>query len=204
MTTLNKTTLSLIQDLKSAEKFGQKVTTETIKTTKTASNLAFLYEKARNAVEFRDEHLVRVAAIERILKRRLFLNQESNKIANLLIKELSWAKYFINNTIASSKISALSLIISKYREVINNLKPNYSEKLIGLCSCEIEEVLSFNPLNQILINFVSASITPRIEFEENDLATKNIQIYIAVERSFAKNSETIITYKLLKVLLPKW
>jgi len=39
-----------------------------ITTTKAASALAVAYESARNAVEFRAEHLVRQAAIARILK----------------------------------------------------------------------------------------------------------------------------------------
>ena len=42
---------------------------------RTVSALASLYEKARNAVEFRAEHLVRRAAIERILKRRIMLGE---------------------------------------------------------------------------------------------------------------------------------
>src|SRR3989339_178518 len=168
MVDLNKTTKSLINDLNEANKFNSKITKETVKTTKTASDLGFLYEKARNAIEFRDDHLVRQAAIERILKRRFFLNQESPKIARLLIKELSWARYFSNNSIESSKIETLSKIIDKYRNVFNLSEKNISEKLIGLCSCEIEENLSFNPLPQILTNYVSSSLLPRLEFGESD------------------------------------
>src|SRR3990172_2987744 len=41
----------------------------------TVSFAAFLYEKMRNAVEFREDHLIRRAAIERIIKRRLVLNE---------------------------------------------------------------------------------------------------------------------------------
>jgi len=201
---INGTTKSLINDLDDANKFKSKITKETIKTTKTASDLGFLYEKARNAIEFRDDHLVRQAAIERILKRRFFLNQDSKKIAKLLIKELSWARYFSNNSIESSKIEIISKIINKYRNILNLSENNISDKLVGLCSCEIEENLTFNPLPQILTNYVSSSIFPRIEFGESDKQIKSIQIYIATERAYAKNDEILITYKLLKVLLPKW
>lgn len=204
MPDLNQTTTQLIKDLKSAENFGRQKSTDIVKTTKTASNLASLYEKARNAMEFKDEHLVRTAAIERILKRRLFLNQESEKIAKSLIKELSWAKYFTNNSIEISKTPQLTLIINKYRNAIKDLGGNYFETLIGICSCEIEELLNFNPLNQILINYISSSISQRIDFDGDDVQNKSIQIYIATERAFAKNSEDLITYKLLKVLSPRW
>ncbi len=201
---INGTTKSLIADLDEANKFKSKITKETIKTTKTASDLGFLYEKARNAIEFRDDHLVRQAAIERILKRRFFLNQESAKIAKLLIKELSWARYFANNSIESSKIETISKIIDKYRDVLNQSENNINEKLVGLCSCEIEENLIFNPLPQILTNYVSSSVLPRLEFGESDKQIKSIQVYIATERAYAKNDEILIMYKLLKVLLPKW
>lgn len=201
---INKTTRSLINDLGEANKFTSKISKETVKTTKTASDLGFLYEKARNAIEFRDDHLVRQAAIERILRRRFFLNQESNKIAKLLIKELSWARYFTNNSIESSKIETLSKIIDKYRDILNQPENNLNEKLVGLCSCEIEENLIFNPLPQILTNYVSSSILPRLEFREFDKQMKSIQVYIATERAYAKNDEILIMYKLLKVLLPKW
>lgn len=204
MVILNATTQELIRDLKSAKEYAQKVNTETVKTTKTASNLAFLYEKARNAIEFRDDHLVRIAAIERILKRRLFLNQSTEKIAKLLIKELSWAKYINNNLITSSKSELLPGIIEKYRNILTSVGNIYSGKLISLCACEIEEHLSFSPINQIITNYVSETLFKRLDFNENDKKIKSIQIYIAVEKIFAKNSDEIIRFKLLKVLLPKW
>lgn len=204
MAILNSTTQELVRDLKSAKEYSQKVNTETIKTTKTASNLAFLYEKARNAIEFRDDHLVRIAAIERILKRRLFLNQTTEKIARLLIKELSWAKYINNNSIIISKSESLPKIIEKYRNILTDVEDTYSGKLISLCACEIEEHLSFNPISQIITNYVSGTLFQRLDFDEKDKTIKSIQIYIAVEKIFAKNSDEIIRYKLLKVLFPQW
>lgn len=203
MPDVNTTTKTLIDDLDKANKFVSKTHIETVKTTKTASDLGFLYEKARNAIEFRDDHLVRQAAINRILKRRFFLNQDNLKIAKLLIKELSWARYLSNNSIEATKIEAVSEIITKYRNAINQIG-NHQEKLIGICSCEVEECLCFNPIPQILINYVSSSLFQKLEFQSESANSKSIQIYIAVERAFAKNDEIQITYKLLKVLLPKW
>lgn len=204
MSNINNITLTLISDLNQAAKLKPTGQDETIKTTKTVSDLGFLYEKARNAIEFRDEHLIRQAAIIRILKRRLFLNQESKKITRLLIKELSWAKYFVKNSIESSKTELIEKIINKYKAVLSSIPGEMHEKIIGLCACEIEEKLYFDPLSQILINYVSASLFNHFEIEAMDKQTKSMQIYLAVERAYAKNNEILITYKLLKVLLPKW
>lgn len=195
MNSLNVNGSNLIKEVELARKFYIQSKNDLSKTHKTASTLAFAFEKARNAVEYRDEHLIRQAAIERILKRRLFLNQSSEKIASLLIKELTWARYIDLQSIEYIKNDKFKKIIEKYRG---------SEQLIGLCACEIDEVLNFSPINQIIINFVSSTLESIIDFDESDKSIKSIQIYIATERSFAKNSEVLIKYKLLKVLLPKW
>lgn len=195
MSSLNQNASNLVKEITLAEKYNSSIKNSTPKAHKTASTLAFVYEKARNAVEYRDEHLIRQAAIERILKRRLFLNQSSDKIASLLIKELTWARYIEQQSVNTIKKDKFKDIIEKYRG---------SERFVGLCACEIDELLNFNPINQIIINFVSSTLETLIDLDDIDKATKSIQIYIATERSFAKNSEILIKYKLLKVLLPKW
>jgi len=179
---------------------------DALKISNVASSLAVAYEAARNAVEFRSEHLIRQAAIVRILKRRLLLGQASEKLALLLVKELLWARYLKENFISKHKVLDIEKIIDKYRGAIPTAKDEgYSEWLWEIAACEIEEHLAFNPYPQILINFVAQSLQPRIDLkDEEDGKTKDIQIYIAVERAFAKNSEVFISYHLLKALYPAW
>lgn len=202
---LNIYSQSLIKEIQLAKKYKADNDKSKYKSSKKGSSIAFVYEKARNAVEYRDEHSIRQAAIERILKRRLFLNQSNIKIAKLLLKELVWARYIEANSINDEKIEKFKTIIEKYREagllVPNSAKSNI---LVGLCACEIDESLNFDPENQIIINYVSSMLETVIDIGEDDKKTKSIQIYIATERSFARNSEILIRYKLLKVLLPKW
>lgn len=205
MDSLNPNGKSFIKGINFALK-KLETTGETIKTTEAASALAVAYEAARNAVEFRSEHLIRQAAIVRILRRRLFLGQSSEKVAPLLLRELIWARYLKNDNVLVSKSDEIENIINKYKSAFsitenNNLK----EWLLNLAGCEIEECLVFNPYPQLLINFVNETLQPRIKIEgiEND-KDREIQIYIAVERAFAKNSEMYISYHLLKGLYPSW
>jgi len=183
-----------------------KTTEETIQTSHAASSLAVAYEAARNAVEFRSDHLIRQAAIVRILRRRLFLGQKSEKLAPLLIRELIWARYLKDDSVPVSKINAIEEIIDKYKISFTLVDDkNLSEWLLNLAGCEIEESLVFNPYPQLLINFVSESLQPRIRIDGlNDEKLKDIQVYIAVERAFAKNSEIFIAFHLLKAIYPKW
>lgn len=206
-TSLNEVTCEFIRNLSLAFDASRKKykVVSPIETTKTASSLALIYESARNAVEFRAEHLIRQAAIERILKRRLFLNQKSEKLASLLIKELVWARYIRSDSVGKEKISEVALIIEKYRSLLSdNLQNGLSNRILEIASCEIEESLAFNPLPQVISNYVFEVLRERIDLEENDEKIKSIQIYIAVERGFGKNSDGFIAYKLLKTLLPSW
>jgi hypothetical protein len=181
-------------------------TEETIKTSSAASTLAVVYEAARNAVEFRSDHLIRQAAIVRILRRRLFLGQSSERLAPILIKELIWARYLKDDFVAVSKIDEIDGIITKYKTAFSITKDkNISEWLLDLAGCEIEESLVFNPYPQLLINFVTQSLQSRIKiFDVTDEKFKDIQVYIAVERAFAKNSEIFIAFHLLKAIYPMW
>jgi hypothetical protein len=186
---------------------------ETVKISQAASNLAVVYESARNAVEFRAEHLIRQGAINRILKRRLFLNQSSDKLASLLVKELLWGHYIKDGGVPISKIEKVAGIIDKYRQaksqlhhgLVNSSKDQrFIDWLLGLASCEIEENLIFDPIPQILSNYVYESLSKRIDFPENNPETKSIQVYIAVERGFSQNNEIFISYRLLKNFFPEW
>ncbi len=179
---------------------------ETIKTSNVASSLAIVYEAARNAVEFRSEHLIRQAAIVRILRRRLLLGQSSEKLALLLVKELIWARYLKDDSVALGKTNEIEKIIDKYKQALKQAENgNFSEWLLGLAGCEIEESLVFNPYPQLLINFAAQSLQGRINIVgEDSQKQKDIQVYIAIERAFAKNSEIFITYHLLKAMFPEW
>lgn len=179
---------------------------ETISTTRAASSLAVAYEAARNAVEFRSEHLIRQAAIVRILRRRLFLGQSSQKVAPSLIRELIWAKYLKDDAVPVSKINVIEGIIDKYKIALSLVKDkDLNEWLLNLAGCEIEESLVFNPYPQLLINFVNGSLQPRIKIKGvEDEKFRDIQVYIAVERVFAKNSDIFITYHLLKGFYTEW
>jgi len=205
MTNLNHTGADFVRGIDFAlKKTG--TSEETIKTSTAASTLAVVYEAARNAVEFRSEHLIRQAAIVRILRRRLFLGQKSERLAPLLIRELIWARYLKDDFVAVSKIDDIEAIIDKYSAAFSLTKDKeLSEWLLDLAGCEIEESLVFNPYPQLLINFVSQSMQSRIKISgEGEDRIRDIQVYIATERVFAKNSEIFITYHLLKALLPGW
>ena len=135
---------------------------------RTVSALAVLYEKARNAVEFRADHLVRRAAIERIVKRRFLINGGPREIAESLITELLWARYIDSSLIDHAKVSAIQSIINRYAEAKHIMGARSHsgfltwDFLTGLASSEIEETLISGKKRAALTNFFYQAIRPDI------------------------------------------
>lgn len=183
-----------------------------ISVSQTVSFLAFIYEKVRNAVEFREEHLIRRAAIERIIKRRMLLNENGRDIAEPLIKELLWARYYENNTIGVESISLVQSVIDKYfflrNEISSGRSRNEQEKIaeytLEVLSCEVDEMLSPSLVKrEAFIHFIYQLIRKNIAPVDNKEQERDIQAYIAVERAFAHSDNSTIKYGLLRLMIPE-
>ncbi|OGG06910.1 hypothetical protein A3D05_06510 [Candidatus Gottesmanbacteria bacterium RIFCSPHIGHO2_02_FULL_40_24] len=207
--TLSKYTKALIRNYQNPLKLRVPSVIR-ISVSQTVSFAAFLYEKMRNAVEFREDHLIRRAAIQRILKRRLILNENGRDLAEPLIKELLWARYYENNTIGEEKIGEIQSIIDKYFFIRNELiagrisseQEKISDFIIEVLSCEIQENLSPNYRQEAFTNYVYQILRPYI-LPFNTEEERDIQVYIAVERTFAHNDNALIRYHLLKLIVPE-
>ncbi len=178
---------------------------------KTISILARIYEKARNAVEFRAEHLVRRASIERILKRRIMLGGGDNDMAENLVVELLWARYIDSALIDNGKIAEIDAIIKRYlllkRDSFRSAGKNGGvewETIMGLLSSEIEDALVSGKKREALNNFVYQALRPKVHIADGDERYVNMQTYIAVERAFAQSDDALVTYELMKMIQPSW
>lgn len=185
---------------------------QAMRVSRTVSFFALLYEKMRNAIEYREEHLIRRAAIERILKRRLLLNNQGKDIAEPLIRELLWARYLQNFTIPEGSIEVIQKVIDKYlflrREIVPGRPKKEQESLdqfiFDLLSCEIEETLAEATQRQAFINFVYQSLLSQVELSDKKLdPQKEIFLYTATESGFARSDPPLVRYHLIKILLPE-
>lgn len=201
----------LIQDLKITP--SPETNEPTISVSRTVSAAAVIYEAARNAVEFRADHLIRRTAIERILKRRFVTNPDGKGIAESLIRELLWARYLENNQVPIKKNDEVQKIIDKYvvfRDAVlknENLKEKglVSQWLLQVVSCEIEECLKPSPQREALNSFVFRTLKERLIIpEEKDPKTHDIQIYLATQRCFASSDEAILRFRLFLSFKPNW
>ncbi|MBI3559962.1 hypothetical protein HY087_02450 [Candidatus Gottesmanbacteria bacterium] len=183
--------------------------TDRLDVSRTVSILAVLYEKARNAVEFRADHLIRRAAIERILKRRIMLNGGGANIAEQLIVELLWARYIDSSLVDNEKSATIQGIIDRYLALKHHSGTSLGshvtwDTLVGLASSEIEETIVSARKRIALTNFFYQAIRPKVALEHTDAEYSNMLIYIAVERAYAQSDDALVTYHLLRVIYPDW
>lgn len=173
------------------------------------SFLALVYERVRNAIEYREEHLIRRAAIERIIKRRLAMNPQGTGEAENLLRELMWARYFPNGSLGENDISEVQHIIDIYLSIKkklltgrnHELQVYLSQFLFDLMTCEIEEVLSpeYAAREANFNYFIYQTIKDKVKIEEMNTQQKDAFVLIALERSYRKSDMSYQRYHLLTV-----
>lgn len=191
-----------------------------------ASRVALLYEKIRKIVDWKEEHLVRRAAIERILKRNILseisgLKIKPEQIAESLVLELIRGGHLPNDEIPQSRVAQVQKILEKYTYLLENnplnhrqeLSPkakkkfNFSTWVQEIAACEIEETLMPPQRENALLKAMIELIGERIQITPPDCLSqedKDTQIFIAVHRTLFHLDDPIITYRLLKRRFPEW
>ncbi len=181
---------------------------------KIAAKVAAFYETIRKIVGWTEEHLLRKAAIARILRRTIRMRTEGESLAEQLIKDLVRGGYFPNNTIPQRLIPSLDQILGKYLFLIEKTKKqNGREKfdledwLLSVAGCEVEAFLDPPVREEALLEFTTEEIKRRLQIDEkahfNGQERENL-IFIAVRQALMKLDEPIITYHLLKKYVPRW
>ncbi|MDO8504163.1 MAG: hypothetical protein Q7S60_05820, partial [bacterium] len=185
----------------------------TIHVDEVASKVAAFYEKIRGVIDWREEHLLRRGAIERILKRRFFLGQNAENLAATFVSELIRGGYFPNDRIEETKVGQIQKLLDKYIFIFKNSPPPPAEKIkiqlydwvFSIAACEAEELLDPPRKERALIEYMEElmkeriSVSPQVQEEE-----KSTQISIAVQKALFKLDNAIISYHLLKKRYPEW
>ncbi len=196
----------------------------TIHVDEVALKVAAFYEQIRTVVEWKEEHLMRRAAIIRKLKRR-FLDLELNNfsqqegVAESLVMELIRGGHFPNDKIEESKVQDAQEIINKYVFILKNSPENKKGKaglqfynwLVEVAACEIEETLAPSIKEMALIGYMFELMKERIKVDDkvyqSGLLKKedtDIQIYIATQQALFKLDAPIISYNVIKYRYPHW
>lgn len=175
------------------------------------SELASWYEKLRNVMDLQEDSVILKNAIVRVLKRRLLLGGTGDKVAEPLLRELVWARYFPDNTLPQSFVPKVAHIINMYLELKHQIlkhHPKTSEKMLNewmfqLMSCQISLLISPNHKKDAMSNFMYHIFQNHLEIQDDSEDTKNVQVYLAVRRAFAKDDLAFLRYFLFQQIFPE-
>ncbi|MBI4093122.1 MAG: hypothetical protein HY420_04330 [Candidatus Kerfeldbacteria bacterium] len=181
----------------------------------TVSRLAFVYEKIRNVIDYKEEHLLKKNAIHRILKRRLLGGNTGAQAARALIIELIQARYLPNDQVPETKTVVVQRIIDRYlllsRFAGEGLgwqdRDEQHRWLIGLAAVEIEQALASNRREQALAEAMYEVMTQDLVLADSQplpSPERNTQVYLAILRALLKSDEAMIAYALFRLYVPEW
>lgn len=201
---MNSSSLSDLSDAlikvfeeKEAESSGKKISVNIL-----VSKVASWYERVRTAMDYGSEETILRRAIERILKRRLFLFQNPKPMAEDLVRELIWAGYFKNSSIPESITERVAEKIGLYlnlKEVVLRQKEandNTYDILIQLLSCEIDIILLPNKQKEAMSNFMFHTLRNSVEIVDDSKQTRDVQVFVAIRKNFAKDDIAFLRFKL--------
>lgn len=171
------------------------------------SRASSLYEKIRNAIDYKDEHLVRKAAIERIVKRRALFDRDPRSVSLHLIRELIAAKYLPNQTLPESLVDEIEPVVQKFFAVrdqdLGGLRQE--EWVLGLVAAELEELLGDRGQGKAMARFLFDRIGDRIRVTGAfDETIRRLQVYIACHRVLFKADDEMIAYRLVHFYVSAW
>ena len=208
-TVLSSYTNALLRSLTLIKKEIKPPDTTFITVSHTVSFFAILYEKVRNAVEFREEHLIRRAAIERIIKRRLLLNPDGHGEGENLARELLWARYLAPSSITEKEVLFMQTIINQLialKKIIGDRHQSNSRALlirylIDFITCEIEEELHKDSTERksAYLYFLYQVLKNKITIKNTSDTVKDTYFYVACEAGFAKNDLSYTRYHLFRL-----
>lgn len=190
---LSKPFIKYLAKFKNAAKVESKKSPNPIYVDEIASKVAKLYETIRRVVDWKEAHLIRRAAIERMLKRRfvskvygisIMPDVDPAEASEPFVLELIRSGYFANGKIAKEKIFEIQELLEKYLYLLSNsavngngqggktkkeLKAGVKKKInlynwiIEMAACEIEEVLDAPLREYALLDFMTECLLERIK-----------------------------------------
>lgn len=174
------------------------------------SRASFVYERMRNAVDYKEEHLVRRTAIERILRRMISAGARDN-IAENLINELIHARYLPNNAIRQTRLQELDKVFDKYFLLLGfrplhdiDSSRSLSGWVLSIMASEIDEFLVPPYIMHASINAMYDVMSREIHLEEPiDPADRAKQTYLAASRTLYHNDDNLRFHAFL-LYYPEW
>lgn len=173
------------------------------------SKTATFYEKVRYLVDYKEEHTIRRSAIERILRRKLFIENSSNNVGLSLISELVGGQYVAEKFHTEKTGTHIDAIVNKFLILYNHTgnAPHARREIYSLAASEIDYFLD-TYVHQIDIATVEAfceSVRPHILINE-PLSKEQLDVvlYCACTRNLLGSDDQMLAFSLWRKFVPGW
>lgn len=172
------------------------------------SRVSSFYERLRYVVDYHEEHMLRRAAIERIIKRlTLFgVGGVNARIGHEILEEMVQARYVDNGMLPEDFADDVQVIMEKYHR-LGKLIPGDTSVLWSYAAVEIERHLFPADLDELVFQTLFNTVKENFAPKEQDLVSERaftLQVYIACRKVFLRETKTALNYSLLLKAVPEW
>lgn len=177
------------------------------------SGAAIFYERLRYSVDYREEHLLRRHALERILRRRFELSHTVEGMAQPFLVELIHAQYLKNDAVPESAVPTVQAILNRYAMALRSVEhSSYQNRdelkdwFLGLASAELEDLLVPAPEEAALVELMTSSVTRDNPLMAWQLPPEFVQTltFVAAHRALYAFDPPTIHHLLLRRSYPAW
>lgn len=175
---------------------------------------AHYYERMRYAVDYKDDHVLRRSAIERVIKRKMTFGITPDAIGNDLIVELIQAGYLPSGKLSQRIVPIVQGVIEKtlaFMEYAREADPKmrnvlFDARVLSLCACEIEDILFPRVIQEEAATLFFNAVHDRVDVIGEDMsqAEINVQIYIAVRKSLLNSDVPRLFFDVWRLYYPDW
>ncbi len=179
----------------------------TIETHKVVSAAATLYEKIRYLVDYQEEHAIRRSAIERILKRRILI--ENRKIdAHSILAEIVDGGYVRAEDLTQDSLRLVDQSLAKFFRIRPHLKGSNSleRSILSFVAGDIESVLIPGEYDRddATAKALYKTVRPRIVAPDLSTIDVDIQTRCACRRALLGEDDASLRYSLWIWYVPQW
>lgn len=203
----SKLSTALIKNFENIESLN---TDEKISVNILVSKVASWYEKLRTSMDYGNEETILRRAIERILKRLLFLDEGNKVVAENLVRELVWAGYFQDLTLSESIIEKVAASIRLHLALKDKVIEKRSvpgadiyEFMVQLLSSDIDAILLPHKEKEAMSNFMFQILRNTVDIIDDSKQTRDVQVFIAIRKNFARDDAAFLKYKLFLQIFGK-
>lgn len=169
------------------------------------SAVAGTYEKLRYLLEYREEHTVRRAAIERMLRRRLLLEGKEFD-GGRLARELVEGKYLEAGAATEQFAEEASHIIGRFESLARVAGDDYRRRLLSFAASEIENHLSAHTsaMDASVVDAMYKTLRPHLEAYGYSVQETDTQLFCACRRAVLNADDDSLGYSLWLAYVPEW